>query len=173
MNEVKMGRYSPLPNRLREMLERVEPSRDGDLEYYPCRVVLVGGNVLDNVYAEPDEPYFKRWGVYPEEDPGKRSVLIDEVLEIESSPTRLPAKIATQIYDAGESGMGFFIFTVVFADSQKVAYQSGNAVDFIPYPTGKGPQDVIDVIPHEGRNDPSLRNALKWYWCLYSGHRVP
>jgi hypothetical protein len=45
----------------------------------------------------------------------------------------------------------------------------GNAVDFITYPSGKGPSDVVAVYPHEGRNDPDrIDGGVKYYWCLYS-----
>jgi hypothetical protein len=42
------------------------------------------------------------------------------------------------------------IFTVVFADGSRQAYGTGNAVDFIRYPEGKGENDVIDVLPTRG-----------------------
>ena len=45
---------------------------------------------------------------------------------------------------------------------------TGNAVDFIQYPHGKGPNDVAAVLPHEGRNAQPVA-APDWYWCLYSG----
>ena len=75
---------------------------------------------------------------------------------------------ANEIYRNGESGMGYTIFTVVFADGVRQACTTGNAVDFIQYPIGKGPKDVVAVIPHEGRRDDSLVKSPEWYWCLYS-----
>jgi hypothetical protein len=113
-------------------------------------------------------PYLRWWGVYPEDDRGKQSVNIKDVVKVENSPTRLPARFANQIYDHGESGMGYTIFTVVFSDGQRQAYGTGNAVDFIRYPNGKGPDDVSSVLPHEGRNAQPVM-APDWYWCLYSG----
>jgi hypothetical protein len=74
----------------------------------------------------------------------------------EDSPTRLPVRFADEISRHGESGMGHTIFTVVFADGQRQACVTGNAVDFIRYPLGKGPRDVAAVIPHAGRRDESL-----------------
>jgi hypothetical protein len=79
----------------------------------------------------------------------------------------LPARFANKLYNAGESGMGYTIFTVVFSDGTKQAYSAGNAVDFIRYPEGKGPADVADVLPHEGRNEIQIR-VPEYYWCLYS-----
>jgi len=63
---------------------------------------------------------------------------------------------------------GNTIFTVVFANGFRQACVTGNAVDFIRYPPGKSPKDVVAVIPHEGRRDDSLVKAPEWYWCLYS-----
>lgn len=106
-------------------------------------------------------------GVYPEDDRGKRFVRIEDVLKVEDSPTRLPAQFANEIYKHGESGMGYTIFTVVFSDGERQACGTGNAVDFIRYPDGKGPEDVVAVLPHEGRNAQPV-GAPDWYWCLYS-----
>ena len=63
--------------------------------------------------------------------------------------------------------MGETFFTVVFADGSSESYVTGNAVDFIRYPGGKGPADVVRVIPHQG----SANISQPWphyCWCLYS-----
>jgi hypothetical protein len=163
-----MSRYHTLPEHIRDALIRIEPSHDGKLRYYPCRVTLKSGQVLDTVYIVPEKPYIKYWGVYPEDDRAKRWIRIEDVATVEDSPTRLPAHFANEIYRRGESGMGYTIFTVIFADGLRQACVTGNAVDFIRYPVGKSPQDVVSVEPHEGRRDDSLVKAPEWYWCLYS-----
>jgi hypothetical protein len=33
---------------------------------------LKGGENLDTVYIEPEKPYLSAWGVYPEDDKGKK-----------------------------------------------------------------------------------------------------
>lgn len=163
-----MSRYPALPDHVREALGGIVPSGDDELWYFPCRVTLKDGRILDTVYIEPEMPYLQWWGVYPEDDRGKRSVKIEDVVKVEDSPTRLPARFANQIYDHGESGMGYTIFTVVFTDGERQACGTGNAVDFIRYPNGKRPNDVAAVLPHEGRNAQPV-GAPDWYWCLYSG----
>lgn len=160
--------YSTLLPHVREALTNIEPSRDGKLVYYPCRAVLKSGEVFDTVYIVSEKPYVKHWGVYPESDLGKRWVRMEDIAEVQESPTRLPARFANEIYRNGESGMGYTIFTVVFADGVRQGCATGNAVDFIQYPIGKGPKDVVAVIPHEGRRDDSLVKSPHWYWCLYS-----
>ena len=77
----------------------------------PCRVTLEDGRIFDTVYIQPEMPYLRSWGVYPEDDRGKRFVKIEDVVKVEDSATRLPARFANQIYDHGESGMGYTIFT--------------------------------------------------------------
>ena len=162
-----MARYAALPNHIRKALETIVPSGDDALKYYPCRVTLQDGTILDSVYIEPEMPYLRFWGVYPEDDRAKRFVKIEHVLNVEDSPTRLPARFADKIYDNGESGMGYTIFTVVFSDGSRQACVTGNAVDFISYPIGKSPADVIEVLPHEGRNAAPVKGP-GWHWCLYS-----
>lgn len=163
-----MRRYPKLPTFLYEMLNTIEPSHSGELLYFPCKALLQDGRSFDTVYVEPQGTYIKYWGVYPEDDEDKLSIRLDDVAELESSPVRLPARFATELYRNGESGMGYIVFTVLFADGQRQACVSGNAVDFIRYPAGKGPQDVVGVIPHEGPRDSSLVKGPEWYWCLYS-----
>jgi hypothetical protein len=137
--------------------------------YFPCEVRLRDGRVLGTVYVEPEEMYIECWGIYPEDDKHKQSIRIDDVVDIQESPMRLPVQFANQVYEAGESGMGVYVFTVLFADGSKQAYRSGSAVDFLPYPAGKSAKDIAGVMPHEGREDPSVKDCLAWYWCLYSG----
>ena len=84
--------------------------------------------------------------MYPEDDKGKRWIRIEDVFAVEESHTRLPALFADELYRNGESGMGYTIFTVVFADGQWQACVTGNAVDLIRYPPGKGSRDVVAVI---------------------------
>ena len=165
----KMGVYGPLSSSLRRMLDLVAPSGSPeDILYHPCLVTLKDGRVIDRVYVQEAQTYIRSWGVWPEQGSGKWSLPIEAVAMTESSPTRLPARIATEIYKSGESGMGFNIFTLIFADGQRQAYSFGNAVDFVIYPRGKGPNDVVAVLPHEGRNEPEIIGPPHYHWCLYS-----
>jgi hypothetical protein len=128
---------------------------------------LKTGEVLDRVLIVPEKEYLYYWGIYPEDDKAKRSIRIEDILQLEESPTRLPARFADEIYRAGESGMGGTNSIVVFADGTRQAYGAGGVVDFISYPTGKGPADVVGVLPREGRGD-TLIAVPDHYWCLYS-----
>jgi hypothetical protein len=162
------GRYSALSAQLRTQLETVPISGDGSLAYRPCDVLLKDGRRVDRVYVVPEEPYSLLWGVWPEDDKGKNAIPIDDVASLQDSVHRLPAPLANKLYAAGESGMGYVLFTVMFDDSARLAIVAGNAVDFIEYPAGKGPQNVVDVLPHVGRDSPDLHRAPAYQWCLYS-----
>jgi hypothetical protein len=168
LKKLKMPHTNKISASLYEQLLQVEPSRDWGIEYKPCLVTLKDGRKLDCVYVVPEQPYIKIWGVFPEDDSGKESVQIEDVSEIEESPSRLPAKIANKIYDAGESGMGYCVFTLIFNDGSTQAYITGNAVDFVPLPAGKAARDIEDVLTQEGRQAKNQGHGLKYYWCIYS-----
>jgi hypothetical protein len=72
------------------------------------------GTSLDRVYFVSQLPWVTLWGVYPSQDRGKHEVLVSDVVSVAESPSRLPAAFATELYKAGESGMGNTVFTVVF-----------------------------------------------------------
>jgi hypothetical protein len=131
-------------------------------------VTLDDGRELPCVYVVDRQPYIQLWGVYPERDPGKRAVPIASVRRIAESPFRLPARLADELYRAGESGMGYTVFTVEFGNSARQAYVAGNAVDFIDPPAGLRASDAVGVRPHEGRHDAGPR-PIEYYWCLYDG----
>ena len=167
---MKMNRkYKPIPGSLHDKLAQIEPSESYGLKYYPCRVTLTDGRQVDHVYVVEQEPYSKIWGVYPEDDSGKSSVLIEGVADLEESPSRLPPALANKLYEAGECGMGYTIFTVVFKDGSRQSFVTGNAVDFISFPECKKRGDIQDVLPHEGRKSPDLVDAPDYFWCIYSG----
>ena len=163
-----MLRYPKLPPELRDALFAIPPSRDGAMAYRPCDVTTADGRTIARVYIVAEQPYIERWGVWPEDDGGKSSVAIEKIREIRESPSRLPPEFANRLYAAGESGMGYHLFTVVFDDGDRRTFASGNAVDFITYPAGKGPQNVSAVLPDsDGRDPPPIYRTPDYHWCLY------
>jgi hypothetical protein len=165
----KPSRYPKLPPNLAEQLSKVTPSVDQGISYYPCCVRLNDGTRLDRVYLVAEIPFVKI--MYPARN--LATVLVPDIASIEDSPTRLPAVFANELYRAGESGMGYILFTVIFKSDDSSAqssqaYVTGNGpVDFIDYPEGRGPKDVLRVLPHIGR-DSNYLPGPKYYWCLYS-----
>jgi hypothetical protein len=155
-------------------LARIPTSTDGYCRYAPCEVTLVTGEVRDCVYVVEQESYMRMWGVAPTDDPGKRSVLIEDVVEIRESPSRLRADLANKLYEAGESGMGYVIFTVVMKDGSRLPFVTGNAVDFPAWPPGSSAAQAVEVLPHVGRDvfrdrGPSeYERSAEYAWCLYA-----
>jgi hypothetical protein len=163
-----MSPYTLLPRHIQESLRGIESTQNGEIVYFPCSVTLTGGEVRDTVYFMPEKPVMKMWGVYLEGAGAKRLIRVEDVAEVRDSPTRLPARFANELYLQGESGMGYTIFTVVFSDGARQAYVTGDGVDFIDYPPGKGPLDVAAVISSEGRKAESLLQAPDSYWCIFA-----
>jgi hypothetical protein len=131
-------------------------------------VVLDDGSRLDRVYFAEAEPWFLNWGVWPDEDRGKREVDVRRVRSVFESPSRLPPEAAGVLYEAGESGMGYHLFTLRFRDGSSASFASGNAVDFVDYPPGQSAATVAEVIPHGRGFDPDRKVAPDYWWCLYS-----
>lgn len=82
------------------------------------------------------------------------------------------------MYEAGESLMGGFFFTLILADGRRLPCETGNAVDFVELPSAVSREDIVDLMPHEGR----IRHTGEWetgpnilppaygaeyHWCLY------
>lgn len=153
-------------------LMHVEPSRDRELTYRPCRIRLRDGSVLDRVAIVEAEPYIQKWGSWPQHEEGRRYVSIAEVVQIEETACRLPARVATKLYEAGESRMGAFLFTLVLRDGRHINGSSGSCVDFTDLPDGVAPREIVDVIAHE-QADLAAGGAgcPDFSWCLYRAER--
>lgn len=158
--------------RLREQLQRVEPSSDGVVAYRPCRVRLASGELRDFVYVVDADAYIRAWGIWPEDDDAKTAVALEDVVAVEESPHRLPVDLANKLYEWGESGMGYTLFTVVLRDGRRLPRVTGNAVDFPALPEGVTTHDIVDVL-REGRDVFQHRGpgpdegTAPYAWCLY------
>jgi hypothetical protein len=117
-----------LLGKLRDDLSSLPSSSDGDLTYWPCAARMNDGTVLVCVYVVPEGPYIRHWGIYPQQDRGKSYLSLSDVDTLAESPRRLPAQFANKLYESGESGMGYTIFTVVFADGSRQACGTGGAL---------------------------------------------
>src|SRR5690242_808828 len=104
------------------------------MEYRACGVELRDGRTLERVYFQEARAYIRVWGVWPEDDAGKQSIRIEDVARIDDSPARLLAHLAIKMYAAGESGIGYCLFTLVQGDGRRLVCVTGNAVDFVELP---------------------------------------
>ncbi len=155
-----------MPDALRRQWEAIVPSTSQTLEYRPCSVTLKSGTVIPCVYVIDAQAYINTWGVWPEDDSGKTSIHIEDIASLTESPFRLPVAFANELYRAGESGMGYLIFTVIFSDGSEMPIVGGGAIDFIPLPEDKRMKDIVRVVAHKGR-DCNPVPSPKYSWCLF------
>jgi len=156
----------PLSPILLKQLLAVEPSLDHGFEYRPCEVTLVDGSIVSDVYVQSSIPYYELWGIDPEDDEGKSSVLVDDIAEIRSSPYRLAPDLATKLYRSPESGMVWRAFRVFLTNGETLLCTTGNAVDFLAWPKDVGPADVVDVESGGHWTDAVVENS-DYSWALY------
>gem|GEM_PF-1889101 len=148
--------FPRLPANLRAKLAAIPATPHG----YPCLVTLKDGTEQDWVYVAQAGRWFEGWGVWPEDDEGKQSLMLDEIADLRESPSRLPPAISDTLYDAGESGMGYVLF--------KLGFRDGSEHVFPDLPNGKGSADIVSVEPHAGRDATDQRDTRPYLWCLYS-----
>ena len=82
----------------------------------------------------------------------------------------MPAKLATKLYEAGESGMGYEIFTLRMKSNEEFVFVTNNVVDFPDLPEGFTTSDIKSVFPHKGREHAmgtSHRRGADFQWCFY------
>jgi len=157
-----------ITDELKHQLLEVKPSKDWTMEYRPCQVKLKNGEMLDRVYVAEVETYMNSWGVMPDQDSGKRYILIEEVEEILESPFRMPVELANKLYDAGESGMGYCLYKIMLDNERTIDVLSGNAVDFPPLPNGLKTENIKEVFPQQGSRKNPI-DSPKYTWCLFKG----
>jgi hypothetical protein len=152
----------------KKQLLQVKSSTDGIIEYRPCQVTLKSGETFDNVYVQEEQTYLAMWGLIPDADRDRRYLLIEEVVKISERPNRLRPELANKLYEAGESGMGYCVYKLVFYNGKTIDVCTGNAVDFVPLPEGLTTEDIKEVVPHQASRVHFLR-APMYYWCLFKG----
>jgi len=160
--------YPPLSAELKTALATIVPINGGGVLYWPCAALGRDGAWREAVYFAEATAWFRSWGVWPREDAGKQEIAAESIVDVRDSQLRLPARFAAELYAAGESGMGYTLFEMEFSDGSRAAQATGNAVDFVAYPAGKGPHDVVAVYPNAGRT--AVRAAaVDYLWCLFTG----
>jgi hypothetical protein len=108
----------------------------------PCSVILDDGSLREISFAWENSRYSDKGNWL---NPNK-------VVEVRECQSRLPARFARIIHDAGESGMGYHIYTVELSDGTSFVHVAGNLViDLLNLPLGYGPNCVVNVLPHQGR----------------------
>jgi len=138
-------KFPQITRTLAAELKSIQPSITKHMKLYPCLATLTDGRQIDGVYMVDAGSFLKIDAL------GDRTVLpLARVAHIEDSPTRLPAKIADQVYGAGEFAMGYYVFTLVFDDGSRLPCRTGDLVDFLDLPSGYAAHKVVRVLPHVG-----------------------
>jgi hypothetical protein len=155
-----------IPPHLIEQLQAVEPSVSRSCEFRPCQVRLADGQWRDRVYLVEAIAFLEYSGIWPWEMPeGEGDLSISEIFQIEDSPTRLPPSIATKIWAGGETGMGYYAFTLCTLDGRKIPCIGDP--DWVQLPPGVTAGQITDVLPHAGRNEATNAPIRDIAWCLY------
>lgn len=147
---------------LEKLKGMIKPSKYFGLLYYPCGVELKEGKMTDCVCFVDKKIFYEVWGDAPK---GRLFIDISDVKDIFESKYCLSRELAQKIYDARETGMGYYRFIAIMKDGERFTYTTGGLVDFLEPPEGYSIKDIIDVIPHKG----DRKNYYKekdYYWCL-------
>jgi hypothetical protein len=144
------------------MLSIIEPSApQAGLLHYPCRIQTASGEWIERVICVHDSRGFATdtW-IHP-----------DDVVAISESDRRLPAGLATKLYQAGESGMGYECFEVSAHNHEDFACITYNVVDFPDLPDTVRTKDIRNVFPHRGRERYQtplcFDKAPDFKWCYF------
>jgi hypothetical protein len=141
-------------------LRAIEPSRCYAEVLRPCTLILRDGSTVVRALASEEARGFQTDGwIHP-----------DEVAEVRLCRYRMPAHLASRLYAAGESGMGYEIFTLDLRSGQSLVFVTGNLVDFPDLPEGVTTDDILDVHPHEGRERSQregYRGSAKFRWLYF------
>lgn len=159
----------PICRELYLALRAIPPSGDDYLEYRPASLQLKDGTFVDRAYVIPIGTYLRWWG--PDWE-GRSYILMRDVSRITEYPSRLPQRFSNKLYAAGQSGMGYCIFTIDFTDGTSCIFVTGNAVDFLDYPSGKSGNDIVDVKTHVGRSETqagNYRGGAAYKWVVFEG----
>jgi len=158
---------------VQKQLDAVEPNTfiRGEL-VYPCWARLKDQTIYEAVLVM-DQPTFEFSTGF--RDPMMREEKIHggdcwiapaDIEEIRESPKRLPARFANQIASGGESGMGMFVFTVVFTWFRRRTYVT-TTINLLEYPPFTGPGSIKAVIPHKGKRSVKSISEVKAPVCMF------
>lgn len=189
-----------LPKRLCAQLQKIEPSEDSSGLLYPCSLLMNDGTIycaailrpyegsaipetpmspdeLDDLVEHagqrdhwPREMIERAKDKMREPSPPAEELDLTSIAAIEPCPDRLPAKWANHIYAAGETGMGYYLFSLVMEDQSQFHFVAPH-VDFPRLPPGQYFSRVKDVIIYEHSKDypascggslPHIIRSFRW-----------
>jgi hypothetical protein len=141
-----------LPKHLAEQLKAIEPQdmhfSDEDVDVYPCAVQLDDGQVHPCAYLMSVTAAARCWWLKSDKP---SQISLRKIANIESSPFRLPEKMARKIY--GESRMGSLSGIFQFNDGRSLQFLTVESLEFPMIPEGYSIANIIDVKLHEDFGD--------------------
>jgi hypothetical protein len=151
------------------------------VEFRPSCVTLHSGETHERVLVVDADMYKAYGGLWPDAnvpwdpDAHRRLLAIADVTAIAESSYRLPAEMATKVWDAGER-FGTYTFTLVLADGTHLPY-AVTLPDFPRFPSGVHTSDCAAVIADEfpeafkSRQPTEFEVSAPYVWCLYRRDR--
>lgn len=138
-------------------LMAIEPVLHNGKPRYPCAVTLQDGRFLECVYLVPYSSL--SFG-------GSDWIPTGEIASIHQSPARLAGRFASEIRAYGESGNGYYTFTLLFSWWRRKKYLT-SVVDFVKYPPFTGPNAVRGLEPGGVFQLNAPTRDLKIHWCAF------
>jgi phage-related protein len=158
-------------NTVQDGIMAIEPTEiRPDVLIYPASATTRDRRILECV-CFVERKNFSKVFLYksPEETPGVQWIAADQIESVLESTARLPARFANQIYQAGEAGMGYYLFTLAFPFFLRRTYVVSGIVDFLYYPLWFKPGDVRAVVGSYGRarRRARPRPMPEVNWCVF------
>jgi hypothetical protein len=141
-------------------IELIKPSVCGGQLHFPCSILLKSGERIERALCvEKYKDFESDTWIHP-----------SDVDRIEETPTRMPPRLATKLYRAGETGMGYEIFKMKMKSGERFVFVTNSIVDFPDLPDGYTTGDVARVCPFRGRKGifiPRCHQGASFQWCFY------
>ena len=127
------------------------------------------GDVDCGVHIEPSDNLVRLGAVreITEEQTLQAFVKVEDVAAIDQSVEQTPLNVYRKIREAGETGMGYYIFSLRLSDGRSLKCFSGGGFEFLRLPSGVAPHMIQDVTPCvRDASDVECRDA-ETSMCLY------
>jgi len=171
-------RFPRITRSLADQVAHVAPSYpQPGVEFRACRVTMSTGEMHERVLVVEAEMYKAHAFMWPDaegpwdRDAHRRLLAIADVAAIAESSHRLPAEMATAVWDNGER-FGTYTFTLVLKDGRHLPY-AVSVPDFPRFPPGICTSDCASVItdkfPEAFKSWRATEYELTapYVWCLY------
>lgn len=160
----------PLPDWLSRKLLEIPHSKTPHefLPYLPAEVLLDDNTSIDRVIFYGYNALHREFGNQRQEP----LIALERVRDVKPSRSQLAPRFVQMVVPHSEV-WGIYCFTLIMDDSKEVYYETGEPVDFLSFPPGYGPTNVVGV--RTGRVEfvtfsqaRSIWHGSEFSWCLYT-----